>query len=114
MITAELYREGRPTVIIERDRDANPGAWARLQEALARGIDSGSSVRTVVHADVFLAELRVLRELRDVFGERVQPGPTLSDQLRSMASDRMARESVVEGGTADEATLDAYAPPTPH
>lgn len=107
MITAELYREGRPTVIIERDEEANPGAWARLQEALARGIDSGSSSRTVVHADVFLSELSVLRELRDVFGERVQPGPTLSDQLRTMASDRIARESVVEGGAADDATLDA-------
>lgn len=106
MITAELYRAGRPTVIIERDGDTNPGAWARLQEAVARGIDSGSSKRTVVHADVFLAELRVLRELRDIYGERVRPGPTLSDQLRSMASDRLARESVVEGGTADEATLD--------
>jgi hypothetical protein len=107
MITAELYREGRPAVIIERESDANPGAWARLQEALARGIDSGSPLRTVVHADVFLAELRVLRELRDVFGVRVQLGPTLSDQFRSMASDRIARESVVEGGTADEVTLDA-------
>jgi hypothetical protein len=107
MITAELYRIGRPTVIVDRGDDANPGAWARLQESLARGIDSGSPSRTVVHADVFLAELRVLRELRDVFGERVELGPTLSDQLRSMASDRIARESVVEQAAPNEGALDA-------
>ncbi|WP_415714428.1 DEAD/DEAH box helicase [Roseibium sp.] len=105
MITAELYRKGRPTVVIERSHEANPGAWARLQEALARGIESGSSFRTVVHADVFLSELRVLRELRDVFGARVEPGPTLTSQLRAMASDRIAREEVAEGKEPDEATL---------
>ena len=107
MITAELYREDRPTVIIEHNTDVNPGAWARLEEALARGIDSGSESQTVVHADVFLAELSVLRELRDVFGVSVSFGPTLSDQLKLMASDRNEREGVVEGESADDATLEA-------
>ena len=107
MITAELYREGRPTVIIQRNEHANLGAWARLQEALARGIDSGSKLQTVVHADVFLAELRVLRELLDVFGVCVSVGPTLAAQLQLMAIDRKARESVGECETADDVTLDA-------
>jgi SNF2 family DNA or RNA helicase len=105
MITAELFRQGRPTVVVERKDGVNPGAWARLQEALARGIESGSPTRTIVHADVFLAELGVLRELRAVFGERVEPGPTLSDQLRAMASDRRAREAVVDAGEPDAAAL---------
>ncbi|MDB5481709.1 MAG: hypothetical protein JWO83_2762 [Caulobacteraceae bacterium] len=109
MITAELYRHGRPTVVVERKGNVNPGAWARLQEALARGIESGSPVRTVVHADVFLAELGVVRELRAVFGERVEPGPTLSDQLRAMANDRRAREAIVDAGEPDDAALEALA-----
>ena len=109
MITAELYRQGRPTVVIERAEDANSGAWARLQEALARGIESGSQNRTVVHADVFLAELNVLRELKAVFGESFQPGPNLSDQLRSMASDRKEREAVVDAGEPDAASLNDLA-----
>ncbi|TIQ79909.1 DEAD/DEAH box helicase [Mesorhizobium sp.] len=109
MITAELYRQGRPTVIVERNGEVNPGAWARLQEALARGIESGSPTRTVVHADVFLAELGVLRELRAVFGEQVEPGPILSDQLRAMVTDRRAREAVVDAGEPDHATLETLA-----
>jgi len=107
MIAAELYRLGRPTVVVERGDDVNPGAWARLQEALARGIESGSASRTVVKADVFLAELGVLRELRTVFGERIEPGPTLSSHLRSMAADRRSREAVVDAGDPDVQTLDA-------
>lgn len=108
MITAELYRQGRPTVIVERGEDTNSGAWARLQEALARGIESGSQNQTVVHADVFLAELNVLRELKTVFGERFEPGPTLSDQLRSMALDRKKREAVVDAGEPDSASLSPW------
>lgn len=107
MITAELYREERPTVVVERSGEVNPGAWARLQEAFARGIESGSSSRTVVHADVFLAELRVLRELSAVFGARINLGPTLSKQLRSMAEDRKAREVVLDEGMPSGAALDA-------
>lgn len=107
MIVAELYRQGRPTVVVERKDDVNLGAWARLQEALARGIESGSATRTVVHADVFLAELGVLRELRAVFGEKVEIGPTLSDQLRSMAGDRRAREAIVDAEEPSQAVLEA-------
>lgn len=109
MITAELYRQGRPTVVVERRDGANAGAWARLQEALARGIESGSPTRTVVHADVFLAELNVLRELKTVFGQKVDPGPELSNQLRSMAADRRTREMVIDAGVPDGATLEALA-----
>jgi SNF2 family DNA or RNA helicase len=107
MITAELYRRVRPTVIVERLGNVNSGAWARLQEALARGIEAGTSTQTVVSVDVFLAELSVLRELRAVFGEEVQLGSTLSDHLRSMAADRRAREAVVGAGVPDEAALEA-------
>lgn len=107
MITAELYRQGRPTVIVEQKDNVSLGAWARLQEALARGIESGSAKRTVVHADVFLAELNVLRELRIVFGVQVEIGSTLSDQLRSMASDRRAREAIVDAEEPGQVILEA-------
>lgn len=108
MISAELYRQGRPTVVVERKAKASAGAWARLQEALARGVLSGAADRTVVHADVFLAELDVLRELRAVFAEPIEFGPTLTAQLRSMADDRRAREAAIVGqGEAPD--LDALA-----
>lgn len=107
MIVAELYRQGRPTVVVERKDDASLGAWARLQEALARGIESGSPTRTVVHADVFLAELAVLRELRAVFGEQVEIGPTLSEQLHAMVADRRAREAIADVNEPDKSILEA-------
>lgn len=97
MISIELYRQGRPTIIAEKSDDAKVGAWARLQEALARGVISGSVRQTVVHADTFFAELDVLRELRSVFAEPIQLGPTLRTQLEAMAADRKAREAAVIG-----------------
>lgn len=93
MIRAELYRQDRPVVLVEKRDETNAGAWARLQEALARGILSGSAKQTTVHADVFLAELDVLRELRAVFGEKIEFGNTLTSHLQSMAADRRAREA---------------------
>ncbi len=97
MISIELYRQGRPTIIAEKSDDAKIGAWARLQEALARGVISGSVRQTVVHADTFFAELDVLRELRSVFAEPLQLGPTLRTQLEAMAADRKAREAAING-----------------
>ncbi|MFB8277227.1 DEAD/DEAH box helicase [Nocardia colli] len=79
-------------MIIERRDGANDGAWARLQEALARGVVGGSRDRTDVRADVFLAELAAVREVRDLFGQTIKLGPALTDQLRSLAQDRKARE----------------------
>ena len=68
-----------------------------IQEALARGVVSGSSDQTVVHADTFLAELDVLRELRAIYAENLHLGPTLTNHLTSMAADRRARETAVDG-----------------
>ena len=100
MISVELYRQDRPTVLVQRSGDANPGAWAMIQEALARGVVSGSIDRTVVHADVFLAELDVLRELGPIYAEDIDLGPTLTAHLESMAADRQARKTAV-GGTIE-------------
>ena len=93
MISIELYRHDRPTVLVQRSGETNPGAWAMIQEALARGVVSGSSDQTVAHADVFLAELDVLRELRAIYAESLDLGPTLTTHLKSMAADRRARET---------------------
>ncbi|RWC38438.1 MAG: DEAD/DEAH box helicase [Mesorhizobium sp.] len=109
MIRAELYRQDRPTVVVDRLDDTNPGAWARLQEAFARGILTGSARQSVVHPDVFMAELDVLRDIRAVFAERVELGPTLTSQLRLMADDRRARSVAIEAGEARETELEALA-----
>ena len=102
MISVELYRQDRPTVLVQRSDDANPGAWAMIQEAIARGVLSGSSDQTVVHADVFLAELDVLRKLRTIYGEALDLGPMLTAHLKSMVADRRARETVVGVGVKHE------------
>ena len=95
MIAAELYRRGRPVVVLERGSDANPGAWARLQEAFARGIVGGTPTRTEIRVDVFLAELNVLREVRNLYGQKVELGADLRSQLMSLAGDRKAREEAI-------------------
>jgi len=112
LIAAELYDQGRPLVIIERREDVDAGAWARLQAAMERGVVGGSPSRLDVRVDVFLAELAVVRDIRNMFHQEVALGPRLEVQLRALASDRKARESVLQsrGGsdlTALEHELDA-------
>lgn len=108
MIKAELYvQSGRPIVVIERGNDCNAGAWARLLEVLNRGVVDGSPTRADVRADVFMAEVEVLREVRMLFSERVDFGPTLTQQIRKLASDRRAREaSAVEHEPADPGPIE--------
>jgi hypothetical protein len=94
LIKAELYlQSGRPIVVIERSSDSNAGAWARVLEALQRGVVDGSPSRADVRADVFMAEIEVLREIRTLFAEQVDLGPTLAAQIRKLAADRRAREA---------------------
>jgi SNF2 family DNA or RNA helicase len=81
--------------MLERGSDANPGAWARLQEAFARGIVGGTPTRTEIRVDVFLAELNVLREIRNLYGQKVELGADLRSQLMSLAGDRKAREEAI-------------------
>ncbi|MGQ4596743.1 SNF2-related protein [Nocardia sp. R6R-6] len=95
MIIAELRPSGRPTVIIERRHDTKPGAWARLQEALSRGVVGGTVMRTEVRADVFFSELKAVQEVRSLFGEPLELGPALTDQLRLLVGDQRARETAV-------------------
>ncbi|WP_101789184.1 DEAD/DEAH box helicase [Nonomuraea indica] len=95
MIFAELYRGGRPVVVLERGGGSSDGAWARLQEAMSRGVMGGSANRAEIRADVFLAELSAVREVRSLFGQGLSFGPTLTDQLRSLARDRKSRETAI-------------------
>ncbi|BCJ70680.1 DNA helicase [Catellatospora sp. IY07-71] len=90
---AELYKQGRPLVVVDRGTGGD-GAWARVQDAFSRGIVGGSATRLDVRVDVFLAELEVLREIRDLFRQSVELGPDLTNQLRSLANDRRDRERV--------------------
>lgn len=96
MIAAELYDRGRPLVVIERLDDVDAGAWARLQIAMERGVVGGSPSRLDVRVDVFLAELSVVRDIRNIFHQEVSLGPRLEVQLRAMASDRKARERALQ------------------
>ncbi len=94
MIRAELFlQSGRPIVVIERDSSCNAGAWARLLEAFNRGIVDGSPTRADVRADIVMAEVDALREIRTLFSERLEFGPTLTAQLRKLAIDRRTREA---------------------
>ena len=94
MIKAELYlQSGRPIVVIERSADFNKGAWARLLEAFSRGVVDGSPTRADVRADVFMAEVEVLREIRTLYSEQVELGVTLTAQIRKLVADRHAREA---------------------
>lgn len=94
MIKAELYvQTRRPIVVLERGADSNNGAWARLLEAFSRGVVDGSSSRADVRADVFMAEIHALREIRTLYSERTELGPTLEAQIRKLAADRRAREA---------------------
>lgn len=95
MITFELEaEEGRPIVVVEKDSLSNAGAWARLLESLNRGVVGGSSGRLYVRADVFMAEIGVLREIRNLYDESPQLGPVLTAQLRKLVDDRLLREAV--------------------
>ncbi|HKU27332.1 MAG TPA: hypothetical protein VJQ54_17810, partial [Candidatus Sulfotelmatobacter sp.] len=95
MIYCELIVVGRPIVTIERQTSSNAGAWARIQEAMARGVVGGASHRIEVRADVFLAELEAIRDARNVFSQPVEFGPELRLQLQSLASDARLRETVL-------------------
>ena len=107
MITAELYRKSRPTVVVTRDSEADSGAWARLQTAYLRGVVGGAADRIDVRADVFLAELSALRETRLMYQQAITIGPTLESQLRALATDRKARESAsIEHAPIDVAALE--------
>ena len=108
MIKAELYVQSRrPIVIVDRSDGCNVGAWARLLEAFNRGVVDGSPTRADVRADVFMAEVEVLREIRTLFSERVEFGPTLTLQIRKLAADRRAREaSAVELEPTDTGPLE--------
>lgn len=103
MIKAELYvQSGRPIVVVNRADGCNPGAWARLLEAFNRGVVDGSPTRADVRADVFMAEVEALREIRTLFEERVEFGSTLTVQIRKIAADRRAREaSLIDNDPVD-------------
>lgn len=102
MIRFELYQRSRPVVIANGGPDTSRGAWARLQEAFARGIVGGSENRIDVRVDVFFAELAAVQEARRLFDESVELGPTLKEQLQLLKEDRLGREQAVPTTPADD------------
>lgn len=99
MISAELYDQGRPLVIIDRQDEVHAGAWARLHASMERGVIGGSANRLEVRVDVFLAELSVLRDIRTMFHEQIVFGARLEVQLRALASDRKARDAALQSNS---------------
>lgn len=96
MLKAELYPSGRPYVQLEREPGESPGAWARLQEACGRGMIGGSRTEARIRADVFMAELEAVRDVRRTFGTIIELGPTLTAQIQELIRDRKAREAAVD------------------
>lgn len=97
MIFVELGGRPRPTVVLTKEPGSTSGGWAHLQSLMSRGIAGGSADSLEVRAEVFLAELPGVREVRSFFGEQLNFGPLISAQLVSLASDRKARENAVSG-----------------
>lgn len=95
MIHVELVDRPRPTVLLSRDHESPLGPWAHLQSLLARGITGGSALALEVRAEVFLAELAGVRQLRSLFGHQVEFGPLIREQLLALANDRRAREEAI-------------------
>jgi hypothetical protein len=100
VIVAEAGELARPTVILSRQPRSAVGAWAHLQSLLSRGLAGGSADVMQVRAEVFLAELSGIREVRTFFGEQISFGPNLTAQLRTLANDRKVRESSVATAAA--------------
>lgn len=96
MISIELLDTERPTVVVVRDSSSGGGAWAHLQTLLSRGVVGGSRDSIEVRAEVFMAELSGVREVRSFFREGLVIQPRLTTQLQSLAADRRARELAIE------------------
>lgn len=101
MIYAELVQIDRPAVHVERAAQTSVGAWARIQESMGRGVIGGDSNRIEIRIDVFLAELQVLRDIQRLFGETVELGARLREQLQRLIGDKRKREAVVASDPPD-------------
>ncbi|GAA2673118.1 MULTISPECIES: DEAD/DEAH box helicase [Actinosynnema] len=95
MIRFELHQLDRPVVLVEAQQGADSGAWARLQEAFARGVVDGSPKRMHVRVDVFFAELHAVRDAGKLFRAKFDYGPNLREHLGRLSQDRKAREAVL-------------------
>jgi SNF2 family DNA or RNA helicase len=102
VIFAELERRSRPVVVLRRGPEASSGAWAQLQEVLARGVVGGSQDVIEVRVDVFLAELETVAAVRKRFRQPFEFGEALAQQLRTLTEDRRRRESVLQGAVEVE------------
>jgi hypothetical protein len=103
VITIELGDGARPTVVLSLQPGSRGGAWAQLQSLLSRGVTGGSAVSLEVRAEVFFAELAGVREAQTLFGESLDFGPRIRDQLRILAGDRRERENALAADPAQSA-----------
>lgn len=105
MITVELGDRARPTILLALQPGSRGGAWAHLQTLLSRGVAGGTAASLEVRAEVFYAELAGVREAQSLFGERLEFGPRIRDQLETLAEDRRARERAL-GADPTESALE--------
>ncbi|WP_405637119.1 DEAD/DEAH box helicase [Streptomyces sp. NBC_01178] len=106
MIYAELYGAPRPVVVLEKRADTGLGAWASIQETLARGIVGGASDRTEVRVEVFLAELHVIGAVRNRYREKLDFGPALKQQVQALLSDQRQRQAALDDPGAVDTPAD--------
>jgi len=95
VISIELGGAERPTVVLTLAPGSRRGAWAHLQTLLSRGITGGDADSLLVRAEAFYAELAGVGDARRAFGEQIDFGPQISQVLRTLATDRKARENAV-------------------
>ncbi|MBK6734459.1 MAG: hypothetical protein IPG61_10275 [bacterium] len=96
MISLELQGAPQPNVIVTRSAQTPTGAWARLEEAVARGITGGDHYHMIVRVEVMLANLEVLRDVQRMFRAEVTFGPAMLARLRLLADDRVQRTAALD------------------
>lgn len=107
MISIELGKSRRPTVVLTLQPGSRRGAWAQLQSLLTRGSVGGDADSLEVRAEAFYAELAGVGEARRAFGERIVFGPRITEHLTTLAQDRRSREAALT--CSDDLSTDGLA-----
>ena len=78
------------------DRTADLGAWARLSEAVQRGVQGGTDQRLDVSLNVLLTELEVVREVIRRFGVTITfKSESFRTRVTKLGRDKKAREAAL-------------------
>lgn len=106
MITFDIHdRDNTVAIISTDDKTSDLGSWARLTEALQRGILGGDESSLKVTLNVLLAELEVLREVTQTYRARISLGESLRARIAKLGRDRRAREAALTAPLPDSSVV---------